>query len=187
VGFFQDWVDRRRRRELEKINREIEDLKKKGPDYVPSQEKDRSGSSPGVRVSASKPTGVIIVLILLLIGLLVFHFFRIGSLKADFSVQEEDMLQLQEDLTRALEEINLTQSALEIKERVESNLTTKYVDLKDDVVDLKIALSEVNNSLQNKEDEIADKTQELNDLDDYVDELKDCIKNDSITDKEDCL
>ena len=191
VGFVQDWIDRKRRRELERVNREIEELKRRGPDFThhdsnrPSIKTTVVNTSPGRSFLKSPVT--IVLLILVLFGLFLYYFTRVSSLEDDYDAKEQEIITLKDRFDQALLQLNKTENELGIKKVVEANLSSQYSDLKRDIDDLENELNYLNDTLAKKDVEISDLNKEMDEKNNYINALKICIKNDTITDKEDCL
>mgnify|MGYP001572748633 CR=1 FL=1 len=187
MGFVQNWIDRRRRRELERINQEIEDLKRRGPDYIPREQR------PSLAPSRSSPQPIMtartlcVLLSVVVIGLIVYYQMEMGSLKEDFVSKDEEALTLQNKLDQALVELNKTEGELQVKKQTETTLTTQYSDLQEEIDSLNDALYDMNKTLAGKDDEIQDTQQELDDTKKVLKDMEHCIENNTIDDKEDCL
>ena len=190
MGYFQELVDKKRKRELERINKEIEELKRKGPDFV--QRERRDVPKGNIEVSSKgggsmKALPLVWILIIIIIGGGIYHFIRLNSLSDGYEAKKEEVIQLQEDLANALSQINATVSELEVKEKVEANLSMQYIELQVDLANFKILFNDLNKTVFEQEETIAELNNDIDDKDDRIKELKDCIKNNSISDKDDCL
>lgn len=189
MGFVQNWIDRKRRKELEQINREIEELKRKGPDFshhTQEQIKHTSTKMSSSSHSTSKKP-LIIVLLILLVGLLIYGWITIGGLQQELDDQEQETLQLRDQLDLALLHLNSTAKELDIKESVEANLSVQYKDLQADFKNLEQDMRSLSKILADTQDDLNDTQQNLLEKEEYIDELIDCIDNNTITDKEDCI
>ncbi|MEK6839782.1 MAG: hypothetical protein AABX72_02495 [Nanoarchaeota archaeon] len=190
MGFIQNWIDRKRRRELEQINREIEELKRKGPDFS-HHTQERIKQSPTKMVTSSGTDSSkgpwIIGCIIILLGLVLYGWITITSLQSELDNQEEETLQLRDELDLALLHLNTTAKELDIKESVKANLSGQYKDLQDQFRVLEQSMRALNKSFIDMGDELNDTQQELLEKEGYIDDLVDCIDNNSITDKEDCI
>lgn len=190
MGFIQNWIDRKRRRELERINREIEELKRRGPDFYArdSSRKKPKISTPIVMptLSGSSPRGKVWVwlVILALLGLAVYQWFRTDSVEDDLEAKEQEALLLRDQLDLALLHLNKTESELVVKKVVEANLSEQYQDLQQEITSLQQTMTFLNTTLTSQIDDL---NEEVSEQDAYILALKVCIRNDSIPDKEDCL
>ncbi len=191
MGFVQDWIDRKRRRELERVNREIEELKRRGPDFTHHDSSRPSIKPATMNTSSGKPflksPVTITLLILVLFGLFLYYFSRVSSLEDDYDAREQEFITLKDKFDQALLQLNKTENELGIKKVVEANLSSQYSDLKSDIDDLENEMDYLNDTIAEKEVEINDLNKEVAEKNKYIDALKMCIKNDTITDKEDCL
>lgn len=188
MGFIQNWIDRKRRRELERINREIEELKRRGPDFTRREAvvmKKESIKGTGGGMFTAKAWSII--LLLALIGVAAFYQWKMGDLKEAKDATMQQVTHLQSQLSQALAELNKTEEELEEKEMTKASLSTQYAGLQQEVVDLKELVKELNMTLATTEDEVSDLTQELLEKDLYLEALEACIENNTIDDKEDCL
>ena len=129
----------------------------------------------------------ITLLILVLFGLFLYYFSRVSSLEDDYDAREQEFITLKDKFDQALLQLNKTENELGIKKVVEANLSSQYSDLKSDIDDLENEMDYLNDTIAEKEVEINDLNKEVAEKNKYIDALKMCIKNDTITDKEDCL
>ena len=188
MGFVQNWIDRNRRRELERINHEIEELKRRGPDFVQRDSKEHAKQSMGSSGhSFLRASPFVIIIGILIIGLFAYYYQRASSLEDDYDAQEEKALVLQNKLDQALLQLNKTESELGVKRVVEANLSFQYSDLQKEVGVLQVSLNLMNKTLNEQNNDISNLNKDLQEKDDYINDLKRCIKNNTITDKEDCL
>lgn len=194
VGFLEEIIERKRRKELGRINREIEELKRRGPDFHPSPDDRSSSSSDGGSSSHFRSgfTGVsskylVGALIIILLALFWYDQMRVDSLGDKVTEAEQRTTSLQEQLDTALGQLNETKDMLLHKEQKERNLSSQYLDVQQEILDLKKEILNLNSTVKMKEDSINDLTTKISDKDGIIKDLKNCIKNDSITDKEDCL
>ena len=190
MGFIQNWIDRKRRRELERINREIEELKRRGPDFYAhdsSKEKPKASTPimmPAVGGSSPRGKGWVWLVILVFISLAVYQWFKVDSLEDDFEAKEQEALLLRDQLDLALLHLNKTESELGVKKVVEANLSEQYQDLQQEITTFQQAMISLNATLTSQIDDL---NEEVSEQDAYILALKVCIRNDSIPDKEDCL
>ena len=193
MGIIQNWIDRKRRKELERINYEIEELKRRGPDFSHRESDKKSIKKPTLPLATAgmgsgkshfQGKGFAVILFIFLVAVIVFHMWNTRSLNDEYDKKEQEALLLRDQLDLALAHLNKPESELGVKKIVEANLSEQSQDLQQEIVDLQDAMSSLNLSLSN---EIGDLRVELAENDKYTDALKICIKNDSISDKEDCL
>ena len=190
MGFVQNWIDRKRRRELERINREIEELKRKGPDFSHhTQERIKNAPTkmvfPSSGTSSKKPW--VIAMIIILLGLVIYEWITISGLQIDLDDQEQETLKLRDQLDLTLLHLNTTAKELDIKESVEANLSEQYKDLQGQFKTLEQTMHTINSTLEDKNEELLDLQEQLLEETIYANALIDCIENNSISDKEDCI
>lgn len=186
MGFIERWIDKRRQQELERINRQLEDLKRRGPDFAK-----QGGESPVVLMKEGGGSKFLLwfllVCVVLLIGILIYSSFQISSLKEESTQRDATIVLLQKDVINMSTLIDVLQEEIDTKQSSASELGTKYSDAQADLADLEVRLAALNTTLQEKDKEITSLKQQSDERGVLLDELEACIKNDSITDKEDCL
>ena len=129
----------------------------------------------------------LLVCVVLLIGILIYSSLQISSLKEESTQRDATIVLLQKDAINMSTLIDVLQEELDTKQSSASELGTKYSDAQADLAVLEVRITALNATLQEKDKEIGSLRQQFDERGDLLDELEACIKNDSITDKEDCL
>jgi len=182
MGFIQNWMDRRRRKELEHINREIEELKRRGPDYVPHDHK-----TVTTQKASSGNKLLWIIFFVFVIGIVVFYQMKLGSLKEQQTTQQQDYDALQIKLDDVVALLNQTEKQLQDKQKKETTLTSQYSDLQGEILDLSKGLTKANAQIMQLEDELNATQEALDKQKELYKELENCVDNNTITDKDDCI
>ena len=190
MSIVESWIDRKRRKELETINKQIEDLKRKGPDFSTQPPKLQPSSPISILPRGSSSfSGVLgkIISGLLILGLLflVFHY------KGDATRIQQAHENATEQLALFNNQINATSAELEqlraILKQQEANLTEGYTQFSTKIKSLQTTIDGLNITLISRDDEIAELKNDTKALKIYIDDLEDCIDNNSVEDKEDCI
>ena len=171
-----EWKKNRRKKQLDKINNELEDLKRKGLQFEGNAPRKKINSEEPVKIARNGGLGLVIVSLLLIIILAIgwgtTHFSKKGVVD-DFTMEVDSLgvkLELKdlqiENLSTKLSNLN---SVINEKEKSESELSDEYADLEElnelmqekiddfeeDIVDLNIDISNLKGNLT-EEKEIVD-------------------------------
>ena len=191
MGFVQNWIDRKRRRELERINNEIEELKRQGPDFI-SREKaaelTKRESALKVQTKSSfKMTFIAIILAAVVVFMFFYYHDKVGTLQKDLDSKENETIALQDKLDYASSQLNQTSNQLEQKAQKEMDLNSQQATMQGHINSLKKGLKDLNETVSSQQDDISDLTHEVQDKQHRIDELESCISNNTITNKMDCI
>lgn len=182
-----DWMERRRKKELERINREIEALKQHGPLY---QKEDKGLKSEGKYLKRDTNFGMFVVVglcLVAIIGLSLFYRQKFTTLSDEYETKLSELNLAQNRLDNLTRNLNETQSKLKFKEKVETDLSTQYTGLAEEKEALEGQISDLEDEVKNKKDEIDSLKTTVQEKDRRLRDIIDCIENNRIEDKEDCL
>lgn len=191
MSIIQDWIDRKRRKELERVNREIEELKRRGPDYV-SRERSMDMTRKDMIASSMKRStfkmGYVAALLAVLVIFLFFYYHnRVSTLQGNFDDKEKEAQDFHNKLAFALSQLNQTTNQLEQKAAAEANLSTQYTTMQGDISTLKKIIRDMNETISTQLDDIADLNHQMQNKQLRIDAFEACISNSSISNKMDCL
>ena len=177
----EDWKEKRRDKALNKVNKELDDLKKKGLEFENQPKK----KEKEVKVIQNKCSTLKILSIILAIGWIVTFFVfagRVSNLKSDVeSMELEVQLAAKEaqDLSGSLENVSIE---LEQKRKGEDELGEEVDDLLDLREELEEEISDLGKEVVDLKEQIDDLEVEVTIQENLVESYKDCI-----TDEDDGL
>tara|TARA_Y100000310_G_C20675805_1_gene812959 strand:+ start:32 stop:628 length:597 start_codon:yes stop_codon:yes gene_type:complete len=133
---FEKWFASRQKKQLEKVNNELEDLKRKGLDYEIESGKRKTLGDGRKRVSGSSGGNIkeriISVVVLLILVWFFTRFYYVGDLK-EISGEKEGLQERLEEVEKELGEVSgeveLLEENIGEKEDSEYELAEKYGDL----------------------------------------------------------
>ncbi len=168
------WKKKRRAKALDKVNRELEELKKKGLEF----EKNGSKAKKEVAV-VKKSCNVLKILAAILVVGWVITFFMYGSKVSNLKTDVEELdLELQ---VKTLEAQNLTDSLFEIESELEGKKKGED-ELSQEVSDLLEIKDTLDEDIEDLEDEIKDLKLQIDEL-----EVNLTIQERLVYDYEDCI
>lgn len=185
------WFEKRRLKELERINREIETLKDQGPHYLHNKENPHAGIR-GDKGYIKRDTnfGFLLLIGLCLIAIIwlsLFYRQKFNDLSDQYNQKLTELQETSIHLSNLTMELNQTKYRLQFKERVESDLSSQYIDLTEqkevlekEIKELEADIGSKKTEIENLKKDVAAKAKKINDL-------KDCILDDDVDDKEDCI
>lgn len=182
------WLEKRRRSELERINREIEALKTQGPLHF--EKEDKGLRSGGKYLKRDTNFGMFVVIglcLIAIIGLSLYYRQKFSTISDEYDSKVKDLELAQDKLSNMTSTLNETQSKLKFKEKVESDLSKQYSGLSETKEQLETQIADLTQQIEDKKSEIATLKTAIEDKTRKLDEMKDCIRDDHIEDKEDCL
>lgn len=191
MGIFGKWLEKRRMNELTRINKEIEALKQHGPHYMEDKEKKSVSSSSGGRyVKKDTNFGLLLLVglcIVAIIGLSLFFKQRFDRLSDNYNEKLNELESVKSQYANTTTQLNETSSKLAFKEKVEKDLSGQYKSLETRNKDL----TTDNTALEDQVDQLNDKVSTLQDTiktkDKTIKDIKDCINDNDVDDKEDCI
>ena len=186
MSFIGKWLGKRRIRKLEEINREIEALKVRGPGYIESKEKAKIGTF----VMRDTSFGLLIILILCIIaiiGLSLLYRQKFSDITDKYNEKLSELELKNEELTGLTEELNQTSSKLKFKEKVESDLSSQYTTLETKNQQLEETVDDLQDKVISKDNEINSLKTQITAKDKKLSDIEDCIEDNSVSDKEDCI
>lgn len=186
MGFMARWLEKRRLRKLDQINKEIEALKTEGPKYIEKREKARIGTF--VRRDTSFGLMVILILcIIAIIGLSLFYRQKFSAVTERYNEKLKELELKNSELLNLTQEFNETSKKLKLKEKSESELGTQYTTLESENKDLQGEIETLNDKITDKDNEIASLKTQIKEKDDKIGAIEDCILDNKVNDKEDCI
>jgi len=185
MGFIGKWAEKRRTSELERISKEIEALKNEGPSYsAPKEVTGRSYTKKDVNI------GLLILVGLAIIGMIGLSLFYKGKFD-DLTEKYDTKLAEVEDLNKKYQEttltLNETSEQLSFKEQVEKDLSDQYKTMQDKNKDLEGEKTDLLQQVEDLNDKVKDKEDEITAKNKIIQDIQDCIEDNNVTDKEDCI
>ncbi len=181
------WLEKRRHKELERINREIEALKQHGPFF---EREDKGLKSQGKYLKRDTNFGMFVVIglcLIAIIGLSLFYRQKFSVLAEEYETRVHDLELTQLRLANLTKNLNETETKLRFKERVEADLSTQYSGLADLKENLEGQIKDLEKKVKDKEAELDDLKLVVQEKERRVRDLIDCIEDDDFEDKEDCI
>lgn len=173
----EEWKEKRRENALNKVNRELERLKKKGLEFEDQPKK----KEREVRIVRKRCSLLKVLAIILAVGWIVTFFIyagRISNLKSDIESRELD-LQLKskeaDELAGSLSNISVE---LEQKKKGEDELSDEIEDLLDRREALEAELDVLKDDMADLENQIDDLEVNLTTQENLVESYEDCITDD---------
>ncbi len=186
---FQRWMERRRIKELEKVNQELEQLKSN-----PLARRAEKSSSSKIAVekttnhtSAAGKSLLVILGFLFLIGLAIYYRGKAADLKDEQQKVLGELDTMKTDLADVSEALDERESQLRVRQMKEQNLSTQHRLLEDTISALDKKIAQLENDLSTKDSQIYNLTADLRHRDERIENLTRCIDDNDITDKEDCI
>lgn len=177
----ESWLDKRREQELERINRELEELKKRGLGYAPPQQRPPSKpfyprQSPAGAPYARGPrffdfkTTTLIILFLIILG--ITFFLQRGEIKEQQNLAKgyyQDLKDLQAQVEDAESSLEEHQELLEEKSKEGADLNAQFeslnelnAQLQDEIDDLETQKKDILSTIEDLEEEVLSKKSEVN-------------------------
>ncbi len=196
MGWLSNYLEKRRQRRLDEINREIERLKEMDIHTKPavvtrskpvSKPQPFSGPASEARVEHERHGGyvkrdvnfkvlfLIVLCVAAIIGVTIYYRMSFGKLNQDYNEKVQEINTLKAELSDLESELNKTASKLEFKEKVEEDLSTQYSSLEEEKSALESEISDLKIQIAEKEKLVENLTTELDDNTDRVRFLEDCI------------
>ena len=181
------WLERRRKTQLEQINQQIEELKRRGPDYTSIPDKTLSSRSQRNANSGSTPILIMSICIIALIAVSIFAWTRITALNKKYSEVEESYEDILAQKKTLQTQLNQTTSQLEEKKEAAQDLSKQYIDLEQEITFLEGKIDDLNDTITSQTTSIKDLQEQVQERDNVINQIEECILNSSIEDKEDCI
>ncbi len=187
MGMIKRWLERRRKTQLEQINQQIEELKRRGPDYTSIPDKTLSSRSQRNANSGSTPILIMSICIIALIAVSIFAWTRITALNKKYSEVEESYEDILAQKKTLQTQLNQTTSQLEEKKEAAQDLSKQYIDLEQEITFLEGKIDDLNDTITSQTTSIKDLQEQVQERDNVINQIEECILNSSIEDKEDCI
>lgn len=181
------WLEKRRRKQLERINREIEALKHHGPLY---EKEDLGLKSQGKYLKRDTNFGMFVVIglcLIAIIGLSLFYRQKFSALSEEYGAKVDELMFAEARLKNLTFTLNETKTRLKFKERVEADLSNQYTGLAETKEELEKQITDLKDELNTSEAEINDLKALVQEKERRIRDMIDCIEDDDIEDKEDCV
>ena len=181
MGIISKWLEKRRQKELDRINREIELLKKRGLDYGKKNEKrdkliDEAGKGHKINRDANFKLLFIIGLCLIVItGITLFYRYNLSALKTEYDEKLSQVELLTNDLLNKSSSLEYINSKLDLTKRAEDDLSKQYLELEGEKEVLSNQVNALNENIKQKNTELDSLKQDIQKKDKEIKDLKDCI------------
>ncbi len=182
MALFSKWTEKRRQRELEHINREIELLKKKGLDYERESErrdqlleKGEHGNQKVTKDANFKLLFMICLCLLVIAGITLFYRHNLSTLKTDYTHKLQEVEELTKELSNKSATLGELSSRLDTSKRAEGDLSQQYLDLQAEKETLTKQVNLLNDNLKKMNSDIEQVKSDLDKKDKEVEDLKQCI------------
>ncbi len=169
---FEEWKKRSREKELERINRELEELREKGTTF----EKKSGRSMSGKNSPSSSSTNVILIVIIALLAIGWASTFFFYTMKVDSL--NDDAKDLNQQITTKAEEVSKLESGVANLTTLVEARTKNEDELNDEVRDLEEEKEDLEAELKTIDLELTKTKLNITTQGELVSGYKDCITDD---------
>lgn len=183
----KDWIERRRQKKLDEINREIESLRQQGLLHHKVHEvKGGKGMNYLRKDSSVVLVAVIVIAIISLAGVSLLYHGSYKDLKELHAEVSQKLVDAEAKLASREELLNKTSSELSFKKAAEKDLSKQYTDLESEKTKLEEEISDLKIELANLQQELENVKEELDEANDQISFYKVCITDELSASLSDC-